>query len=97
VGRSDESQYACGIAMFQIAIIDGKRVRQFIGIASHKFSKQAFKWDIHKNEAYAMFLLLAYKTTKRLVFSDGEYLCKVLCLTGTTNTGKKDKNGRLFV
>jgi hypothetical protein len=54
-------QYACGIVIHQIAIIDGARVYQHIGIASYKFSKQAFKWNIYKKEAYAMFFLLAGK------------------------------------
>jgi hypothetical protein len=57
VGRSDASLFACGIVVYQIAIVKGKRVHQLIGVASHKFSKQAFKWDIHKKEAYGMFLL----------------------------------------
>jgi hypothetical protein len=70
VGRSDASHYARGIVIYQIAIIDGKRFQQLIGVASHKFSKQAFKWGIHKKAAYSMVflfrtfaLLLAAKET----------------------------------
>jgi hypothetical protein len=43
VGRSDASLFACDIVVYQIAIVEGKRVHQLIGVASHKFSKQEFK------------------------------------------------------
>jgi hypothetical protein len=60
VGRSDACQYACGIVIYQIAIIDGKQVHQLIVIASHKVSKQAFKLYIHKKEEYAIFSCLKH-------------------------------------
>jgi hypothetical protein len=45
VGRSDASQCACSIVIYQIAIIDDKRVYQLIGIAS-KFSNGTYNFKI---------------------------------------------------
>ena len=54
--RADSSSEACGAVLFQEYIDpDGKIIPQPIAFASHKYSGAACKWDIHKQEAYALY------------------------------------------
>ena len=54
--RTDASIIACAAVLFQVVVAeDGTKTYQLIGCASKKFSAQAYSWDIHKKEAYAMF------------------------------------------
>ena len=60
--RTDASIIACAAVLFQVVVAeDGTKTYQLIGCASKKFSAQAYSWDIHKKEAYAMlFDFIAY-------------------------------------
>ena len=54
--RTDASILAVAAVLFQVVNNpDGTKSYQLIGCASKKFSQQAYSWDIHKKEAYAMY------------------------------------------
>ena len=53
----DASEFSCGAALLQLhKTEDGKEIYQPIGFKSHKFSGPASRWDIHKKEAYSVYM-----------------------------------------
>ena len=56
--QADASQFAAGAVLMQIVPSPADpnvMVRQVLAYASHKFSGAAFRWDIPKKEAYALY------------------------------------------
>ena len=52
--RTDASEFAVGAVLVQVVSLpDQTTLHQPLAFASHKFTEQALKWDVHKKEAFS--------------------------------------------